>query len=177
MSDTRETAEEWTMRWMQVQFEVSCFITALIPNYHDARDVVQQVAVVALSKYDTFDQERSFKDWVMGIARYEVLKYRERNAREKLVFCQAIIDQVAEAYRRSDQGIDRMHHALRLCLKTVKGRNREALSMWYTEQAGAGQIARKLGITENAIYVLLHRVRNALRACVERRLIGMEEAL
>jgi len=70
--DSNRKAEEISLHWSQVQFEVSRFVTALIPNYRDATDVVQQVALVAVKKFDHFESERSFRDWVMGIARYEI---------------------------------------------------------------------------------------------------------
>ncbi|MFC1766103.1 sigma-70 family RNA polymerase sigma factor [Planctomycetota bacterium] len=166
---------EAAVYWTQVQFDVAGFVASLIPNYSDAEDVMQQVAVVAISKFDEFDQDRSFRDWVLGIARYEVLKYRERNAREKLIFCQALIDQIAAAYCRPERGTDQIYHALRQCLQAVKGRNRQALNQWYVKRAGAVQIAQELGISKNTLYVMLHRLRNSLRGCVERRLAATEE--
>lgn len=171
----RKVVTELALRWTEVQFEVSSFVAALIPDFHDAHDVVQQVAVVVINKFDRYDQERPFRDWVLGIAKYEVLKYRERQAHEKLIFSQALIDRIAEAYRRPENSTQQVYQALKQCLRQVRGRNRRALQLWYTERMEAEQIAEWLGMKRNALYVMLHRVRASLRECVERRLAWGEK--
>lgn len=174
-----QTMQDLTHLWLGVQFDVASYVSAVIPDIHDAHDVVQQVAVVVINKYEQYDPTQSFRNWVLGIARLEILKYRQQQAREKLVFSQAIIDMVTEDFQNQgpEEGREQICYALRQCLKSIRGRGRQALQMWYAEQRESKKIAQELGMKENALYVMLHRVRTTLRRCVESRLAGMEESL
>lgn len=84
--------------WARAQFEVSGYISVLIPDYHDAQDIIQCTAVTVVQKYDQYDRNSPFRNWAIGVARLEVLKYREHKAHEKMIFSQALIDQVSQIF-------------------------------------------------------------------------------
>ncbi|MFC1763750.1 sigma-70 family RNA polymerase sigma factor [Planctomycetota bacterium] len=173
----KKIMQKLTSEWTAVQPDVFSYVAAIIPNFHDAQDVVQKVAVVIVDKYEQYDSKRFFREWVLGITRLEILKYRQNKAREKLVFSENLIDRLTELHQhqKEDEKDDLFCHALRHCLKSVRGRRRVVLDMWYTEEVNADVIAKELVISKNTVYSIIHRVRNFLRTCVERRLASMEE--
>ena len=174
IDDQKQAAtKQLAVYWTQAQPAVFSFICALIPSFHDAQDVLQRVAVVLVEKFDQYDPQRRFVDWAIGIARYEVLKYQRRVARDRQVFQQeATIDALVEAYAASQVPFNALHQALGKCLTHLKDRDRRLLRMWYAQEAGPEKIMQALGVAKKTVYVLLHRLRRSLRACVERRLDG-----
>ena len=67
--------------WVQSQSVISAYITANVLDVQHAEDLVQEVAQVVAEKFDTFDRERSFISWALGIARNRVLKYYRSRSR------------------------------------------------------------------------------------------------
>jgi RNA polymerase sigma factor (sigma-70 family) len=66
--------------------------------------------------------------------------------------------------------ISSMHTALENCIERVEGRPRKLLEMRYVREMTPRKIAATTGMNSNAVSVMLHRVRRALRECIERQL-------
>ena len=47
---------------------VAAFVLSIIPDFHQAEDVLQQVAVVLVREFGQFDTSRPFLPWALGIA-------------------------------------------------------------------------------------------------------------
>ena len=58
------TSERFTKLWVHAQGTVATFISTMMPEVHRAEDILQDVAVAALRKFDRFDETRSFQAWV-----------------------------------------------------------------------------------------------------------------
>jgi RNA polymerase sigma-70 factor (ECF subfamily) len=56
------------------------------------------------------------------------------------------------------------------CLAELNGRAREACELRYRTGLDNGGIAEAIGVRPNTVSKLLQRVREQLRACIERRL-------
>ena len=67
-----------------------------------------------------------------------------------------------------DRNSDR--DALGECLESLTERSRRALDLFYREGAGRSLIADVLGLTVDGVKTLMRRAREALRACIRRRL-------
>lgn len=125
MTATREARiQELTVRWTHAQPTVSAFIISMIPDIHDAEDLLQNVALAALAKIDSYDPSRPFTSWVLGIARIEVLRYRAAHAGNPRLFDQETIEQVAAAYDEVAPEMDDMKQALVDCTRKLHGRGR-----------------------------------------------------
>jgi RNA polymerase sigma-70 factor (ECF subfamily) len=160
----------FTERWLDAEPTVSAFIFACVRDFHHAEDLVQTVAMDAASSVETFDRSRPFGPWIMGIARNRVLKYYRKRSNDLLRFDVATLDALAEAHQSvMDEAADR-RRALAACVEDLGDKLRTAIEMRYRQDAPAAQIAHALGMTSNAVFVMLHRTRNALLECIERRL-------
>jgi len=168
---------EVTRCWTRAQPVVSAFISAMIPVFHDSEDVLQRVATTLVKKFDSYDRERSFTGWAIGIAKYEILNYRRRKAQDKHVFDEQIVSLLAEAYQEAEPDYGGIRKALKRCVEQVQGRNRRLLDMYYGRGYKSNQIGEALRMTQNAVLVTLHRIRVALRDCVHRRLASPEDSL
>ena len=171
MSDfDRHISEEIVVLWTNAQPAVVAFISSIIPNFQDADDILQQVAVAVIQNYDKYDKERPFIAWAIGIAKNEVLMHRRKNSRNKLIFSTQAIQTIAEVYEKESHKLGEMKNALNVCIKKLKGRAKRILEMRYVSELPIPRIAQKLGMTPNAVYTTFHRIRLALRDCIGRQL-------
>lgn len=165
-----QQSEEVAVYWTTAQRTVGAFIATLLPDFHEAEEVLQRVAVTLVRKFDQYDHQQSFVAWAIGIAKYEVLYYRRQRATDRHVFDGELLERIAQGYQRLAEESDPMRQALHECLQEVRGRARRALELRYGENLRSDSLARALGVTRGASRMLLLRVRAAIRGCVERRL-------
>jgi len=175
MSIGNPHSEELAVYWAQHQPVVAGYIGSLIPDFQDADDVLQNVAVMTVKKFDEYDRERPFAAWVIGIARIMVRKYySEKKNKGHLILDHRAVEALSDVYEQEYFRIARRHDirqsALERCMRQLKGRWKRVLEMYYLRELSPGRIAQQLGITPNNVFVSLHRVRLALRECVQHQL-------
>lgn len=164
-----ESREALAMLWVKSQNVVAGYIASVIRDSHAADDVLQEVARVAAKKFEEYDRERPFAGWVLGIARFELLRFQRDSARSRVVFSGPLLEELAGDFETADEMADDRREALRACLKSLEGRRRIVLEMRYQRDLQPNEIADRLGVSINAVSVLLHRVRKALGQCIERK--------
>lgn len=73
------------------QLQLSLYVRSLLPGDSAAHDVAQQANAKIWEMRAEFELGTNFKAWAFSIARYEVLNYRKKQARDaRLVFsCQS----------------------------------------------------------------------------------------
>ena len=157
------------MSWTRSQPIVSSFVHSVINDSHDAEDLLQQIAMILVKKYHLYDHDKSFTAWAIGIAKNEILNYQRKKANEKFIFDHEIVSIMAQAYQEDSEELNRFTHALHQCLKKIQGKKRDLLEMFYIQQLKSSQIAQKIGATQNSVFVALHRIRMALRDCINKK--------
>ena len=172
MQEPRTRPEELAAHWAKSQPLIAVFVASIVTNVHDADDILQNVALVTARKFDQYDKNRPFVAWAIGIARNEILKYYED--RRTTILSVDAIEQIAqvcdsETLHGADTTADRMQ-ALRQCMERLKVRWRTVLEMHYLRELSPARIAQQLDMSQANVFVILHRVRVALRECVEQRL-------
>lgn len=168
-SDSRARLAEL---WHQCQPSVSAYLFAAVPNHHDAEDLLGQVAVAVARDFDRYDESQPFVAWAIGIARHRVLNYRRTYAMSKVVFSQETIEALAnsvpvEPVRQSD-----FKAALKACIDKLQAQARRVVTLRYEDDLRPRHIADELGMTPNAVSILLHRTRKTLAQCVSASLEG-----
>ena len=77
------------------EHRLGSFVLALVPNWTDAEDIIQQTKLRLWEQFETYDPEKDFGIWACVIARYEVLAFRTRSARSRVQFSQELIDRMS----------------------------------------------------------------------------------
>lgn len=162
--------------WQDYEHAVAVWLSAMIPNHHDAEDVLQTVAEIVSRKFDQYDAERPFYTWVLGISQYEVLKYRRRQCRDRHVFSDELMDRMASRSESIGDEVNAAEDALHDCIHRLHGRARRAVYLCYQDGMKPMQVADELQATPHAVRNLLSRARAALRDCVSKRAKGGEAA-
>ena len=156
--------------WVQSQSVISAYITANVFDMHHAEDLVQEVAQIVAEKFATFDRNRSFLSWALGIARNRVLKYYRSRSRERLILSEHALSRLENAMERVAHEAEDRRAALRTCLEHIQGRRREVLELRYSENTSIIEIATRFGMSSDSVFVMLHRIRTVLYGCIHRQL-------
>src|SRR4029079_14264279 len=173
---TQQTSEQLARRWTESQPIVAAFILSAVPDFHQAEDVHQQVAVVLVREFEKFDDSRPFLPWALGIARNLALKSRREAARRsQYLLDEAALDRIQTAFDENDDSLMAIRKALRNCLNKQPQKIMELLHWRYAYDLKPREAAVRMGITSGAVRVMLHRARQALRRCIRRESEGTVE--
>lgn len=149
------------------------FVRSMLPNREEAAAVLQDVIVVLWQK---FESAQDFKRWAYGVARMEVLKFLQSRQRDRLVFDDELVNQLADRAVLLEQRHFTERDALEGCLQKLPDAQRELVLAAYTKGTRMDDLASRRGETAMAIYKKLHRIRQALLECV-RRTLAQEEPI
>ena len=137
---------------------------------HEADDLAQEAFVIALQKGAAFLAPAATATFLRRTARFLFLRLRSGGLDETLLA--DAVDQLWDRTCDRDGGDVRLD-ALRACLAELTDRARRAVELSYGLDAFDARsrvaIAAELGMQENGVKTLMQRVRQQLRACVERR--------
>ena len=162
--------EEFTLLWTKAQPTVSAYISSMVPDFHQAEDVLELVAIILVRKFNTYDRDRPFVNWSIGVARNEVLKHRRKYATDRHVFSDDLVQDISVTYCELSPELDDRRRLLRDCLESVEGRSRRALQMRYFDGLKPAEIADHMQMASGAVRVMLHRIRAVIKQCIESRL-------
>jgi RNA polymerase sigma-70 factor, ECF subfamily len=165
-------SEQCAALWTAAQPTVTAFVRTLMPDFQQAEEVLQRVAVMLVRKFSEYDPQRPFAAWAIGFAKNEVLYYRRQRAHDKHLFNDELVEKIAVTYEQLVEEVDPIHEALGQCVEELQGRSRRVIELRYSRGLNSGEIAGKMKLSSGAVRVLLHRVRGALRECIERRVGG-----
>jgi RNA polymerase sigma-70 factor (ECF subfamily) len=166
---TPTEVEELTARWTSAQRTVAAFVRSLVIDFHESEDVLQRVAVTLVRRYAQYDPSRPFLAWAMGVAKLEVVMFLHQRRSDRLVFDDALIEQIAESHERAARESSSLPQFVSECVEELDGRARQAIQLRYGGDLRTSQIARAMQISDGAARTLLSRARSLLRKCVEAR--------
>ena len=158
-----------------IQSSLYAYISALMAGDESARDVLQETNLVLWEKESAYDRSCSFSSWAFQIAQFQVLAFRKRQKRSRLVFDDDLIGLLAEDFHAEVDRVDARVEALQGCLKKLDSNQRKLVARRYEQNHRVSDIADSLERTPNAVSLMLHRVRQFLLDCVERN-VRMEAA-
>jgi RNA polymerase sigma-70 factor (ECF subfamily) len=169
-SDAAQERARLAVDWERARTAVFAQLLAGIGSFHDAEDVLQEVAVSVAKNYSSYDPTRPFVAWALGIARNHMLMYFRRYHRNRVVFNEEIIAAIGQHLESlSENSIDRRREALHHCVAQLENRQRRLIEMRYSSGLSIDKIADALGKSVAAVKGSLHRTRKALERCINMR--------
>lgn len=152
------------------QRRIFSYIYTLVPDRHDAEDILQDTSLVICEKFDQFEEGTDFVAWACQIAYWRVRYARQKFARSKVVFNQEIVDAIAQTAATLQKETDDRHEALANCLRKLHARDCDLLLTRYEPGSGVEEAARCSGRSLDAAYKALNRLRKLLFDCVTHQL-------
>jgi len=162
-------AIEQNRRWL------SAYLLAGCGDRWSAEDLVQQVFHIAYEKRSTFAPGTNFRAWLRSIAQNCLKRHFERVQRRPLLVGDGFLhlDKAAEDAEEGladpDRNGERVQ-ALQACLRALTDRVREILQLRFQRGLSTREVSASFGMTVTAVDVAVFRARNALAACVKRKL-------
>ncbi len=168
--DAADHAERFTRLWTTAQPAVAGYLAALVPDFRDAQDLLQSVAVVCLRKFPEFDEQRPFVRWALSIAHLEALNHRRNQARSRIVLDDSLAQKLTVACEELGEESEQRTRFLAECLAGLDGRSATLIRLRYEDALPPATIAERMGLGGAAVRVALSRIRSALRKCIEGKL-------
>lgn len=179
-----EVYEAFLRLYSREQARIHAFIRSLVPEPADADDLFQKTSLVMWRSFATFDRERPFLPWALGVARHQVLVHWRTSRRDRHVFSEALLVTLADEMteRLAIEGAEGptladRQRALDACVEQLPPRQQELIRRFYGSNEQAGAIAASWDRSVHAVYKALKVVRKALEECVERRLAALGDDL
>lgn len=156
--------------WTTTLPTLETFVRASVTDHHDGDDIIQATGEYIASNFAKYEPGTSFTGWAITVAKYRILELHRAKAKGRAVLSIDAIDAIAVAAEQDADGQSERSVAMAQCVAKLKTPHRTLLEMRYFQGVQAKTIAERLGKTPNWVSVSLLRIRESLRACIERRL-------
>lgn len=164
------SSREFVQLFTRSQRRLFLYILTQVPHPADAEEVLQETNVIIWSKSSQFQAGTNFFAWACQIAHFEILKYRSRHKRSRLLLSEEFIEQVAaEAVEQIDL-LESRRSALQICLSKLRDKDRQLIESRYAPGEKGKDLAEQIGRPANSVYQSLGRIRRTLLECIQRQL-------
>jgi RNA polymerase sigma-70 factor (ECF subfamily) len=150
---------------------VLIFLSVRMNNFAEAEDLAQDTFVTAWRRLADFDVESPLGPWLRGIARHLMQNHwRKRRAEaiggseELAALLQAADDE--SGWEQCPESLE----ALRYCISRLESVSQLLVRKRYEEGATIEELAELTQRKPSALTMHLHRIRQTLRLCIERKL-------
>lgn len=172
MTTNRETEirERMTRHWLATERSVRACIAGAVSSFADREDLLQQVALTVARRFEEFDEQRSFLAWVLWLTRSRIIDFYRAQGRRSQLLSDELLEQYSQRLVEQHDGNSRRSEALQSCLEQLPDRSRSLIRLKYHDGLKTDQIAQSLKSTPASVRVALFRIREALAACIQRKL-------
>jgi RNA polymerase sigma-70 factor (ECF subfamily) len=139
----------------------------ILRNREEAMDVTQDVLVKAYLNLNSFNPEKSFRNWIYAIAYHRCLDHRRKEESSKN-YVQRISRELLIKSRRNSQHqkLEELGH-LKAILQKLNERERLAISLTVNDGYTASEVANVLGCAESTARVHLFNAKRKLKKLFE----------
>ena len=180
--------ETWVANYGDMLFR---YVRLRVRDDATAEELVQETFLAALQGLKNFSGQSSFGTWLVGILKHKLIDRLRRQGREKSAemdddsavngmfnsFGHWTSMATPHAWRSSPEELAQQadtQRLLRLCMEALPGRYREVFVMRVMDEIETDEICKILQLNPNNLYMMLHRARLRLRACLESKGIGRD---
>src|SRR4051812_13256632 len=129
--------------FLPAQRALRAYLHAATRDVNETDDLLQEVSNVLWEKFSHYDETRPFAAWAMGIARLQILKWRQTKARSRKLLSEKAMTDLAEAAARAAEEPDRRPALLEGCMQGLQGRAKRVMEMKYGSDLPIKEIAEQ----------------------------------
>lgn len=166
--------QEFVQLLVSHEARLRSFLRALLPEWSDVDEVLQETSLVAWQKFGRFERGTNFMAWIAAIARFEALEYLRQRGRANRVFSPEVLTLIADDAVARTEPLERERHALERCLEKLADAQRELLLLAYRPGVRFHEVATQAGRTVQGYYKTVQRLRVRLLDCIRHEM--QEEA-
>lgn len=172
MADPRdpELYETFVRLFAQNHRRLYAYILAFEHDPQAADEVFQETSLILWREFDKFRPGADFLPWATAISFNQLRRFWRQRKRDRRVFHDALLEQLAEDASSLAEELDERRLALAECVKKLPERDRQLIELFYGSRATASTVAERWGRSVHTVYKSLQRVRGLLLDCIERRM-------
>ena len=170
----------WVERYADYLYS---YAFARLDHEEQSRDLVQETFLSALEKLSQFQGNSSERTWLTAILKYKIIEvYRKRNSglraqriEEEPEFFEEGNGHWKEAYSPGPMGIEadplankELAAILKKCLQKLPALWLSVFTMKHLDDDTTDTICKELKVTASNFWVIMHRAKLNLRACIQR---------
>lgn len=168
--------EKWVDQYANDLYKQACY---LLSDEEDAKDLIQEVFIIAYNQYDTFRKESYPKTWLSGILRNKVAEfYRKKYKSGDRISLEHFFNQNQvwkqtgnlESWTDDEDSLSKdesFHQSLINCLEQLPHRWSILIKLTYFDQKKSSEICQETNISATNYWKILQRSRLQLRECLE----------
>lgn len=160
------------------------FARTQLRNEAWAEDAVSETLLAAIERPQAFAAQSQLKTWLVGILKHKVIDQLRRHGRETSYTAEDDVDleqllfadnggwhAAPQAWDNPEAALGRQQFfdVLETCMDHLPAQQGRVFLMREWLDLDADEICKQLGISTTNLWVLLHRARLRLRACLEQR--------
>ncbi|MEW4562286.1 sigma-70 family RNA polymerase sigma factor [Bremerella sp. JC770] len=151
------------------------YVYTLVAHWNDAEEVFQRTSLCLWRKWEQFDQERDFLPWAFGIARLEAKRFLSERSRQQKMLSDSAMEALDVAIIENSEAMEERLAALEHCVKKLPNQQRSLLWNSYKKSASIEQVGELFGLSANAVYKRLRKIREQLHRCIDARIASWGE--
>lgn len=188
--------EDRLQRLTAVRPRLVSFALMHLRDRSQAEDAVQEAMMSAIEKNDSFAGRSGYETWVFGILKYKILdamRVQKRHGRWQPLEDEDDDDAIDRQFQQNgrwqesarpscwgepEAAFETEHfwQVFDACMIALPENAARVFSLRELMGLSTGDICRELDIKENNCWVILHRARLRLRACIEKGWLKEETA-
>ena len=165
--DKSPPGDEFVLLITGMQARLYAYVLSLLGDPHQAADVLQETNLVLWRKAGEYVQGTNFAAWAYRVAHFQVLAFRQKVGRDRLIFDDLLLSELAVRAASRGEAFDARLNALYGCIKKLSERQRGLLQRHYADGQSIRDMAMACRETVGAIAQSLFRARLALLKCIE----------
>ncbi|MCH9003147.1 MAG: sigma-70 family RNA polymerase sigma factor [Planctomycetes bacterium] len=183
-----DTVESWVEEHANDLFRFACL---RVRDSLVAEELVQETFLAALKGFDSFRGDSSPRTWLIGLLRHKIADHFRRLNRQRQVE-DAATDAAIDAWfdskgawinKPTSQALDPSLLSQRAdfwavfkkCFHALPDRIGQAFSLRVLDDMNSDDVCKVLSLSSTNLWVMLHRARARLRACLEANWFQREE--
>ncbi|MDD4102088.1 MAG: sigma-70 family RNA polymerase sigma factor [Kiritimatiellae bacterium] len=170
------TGAVFEMELANAQLTLLTYIAKLLGGVSDARDVLQETNLALCKARERYDPARPFMAWARTVAYYEVMTWRKRQSRSRVIFSDETVERLAASMAHEEMRVDDRLTWLEACKKLLPAGMATLLDLYYGENESLAEIASRTGRSAHSLANSLYYVRKVLKDCVEGHMAQARKA-
>jgi RNA polymerase sigma-70 factor (ECF subfamily) len=159
-------SDEFLQLITEFQGRLFGFTLSMLGDVDQSNEVLQETNLVLWKKSDEFRPGSDFKAWSFRVAHFQVMAFRQRQIRDRLVFGNDVLEKLSRDAMTQDEEYEHRLKRLEDCIERLPERSRKLVCRFYQNGESMSEIGTTMKRTANAVGQMLFRIRKALIKCV-----------
>ncbi|MEL7263694.1 MAG: sigma-70 family RNA polymerase sigma factor [Planctomycetota bacterium] len=147
------------------------YARTMLPDLDSVDDALQDAYLTMYEKFSQLRDEAGFLPWGKVIVRFKCLSLATKLRKSRPVLGDDVLASIADVAEQSgSEELSELRRAFDQCYAKFSASQRNLLLAPYSGQGRVTKLAVEVGKSDNAVYMMLVRLRAKLGRCVRKRL-------